>query len=465
MANMVAILFKLRSDFNKLFFILILLVCISGCERMSSDEEKPVKPKLTLGVYKKQKDSKKQTVLWERIRKNFDMPRRKHAQEQARIQHFVQHYAADEKRLNRMSSQASPYLHFIVEELEKREMPGELALLPMIESAFEPRATSRKGAAGLWQFVPKTGKQYGLKQDSWYDARRDVIASTRAALDYLQELHKEFGGNWPLALAAYNAGPGTVHRAIKKNVQSGMPTTFWHLKLPKETQHYVPKFLALAEVVANPKKHDVSLPLIENKPYFVTVDPGKQVSLNKVAKIADISMYELKRLNAGYRKANTHPKGPKRLLLPVENAIKFEDNISKVDLSPVKETHTAKAKAPALKVKAPATRAKAAPAKKVSSAKRPAAKAKAPSAKSKPPAGKVKLPARAKAPVAKVKVPSAKIKAPSAKVKNKVTTKIPIISAENRYLNCHAVLRLESRSFPNRFGETPGFQPQHSMKT
>lgn len=204
--------------------------------------------------------------IWDRIRLNYGIHSSK---EKHQVQKHIKKYSAQEKTLYKHSSNAKPYLYHIVEQLEQRGMPSELALLPMIESAFQPKATSPKGAAGLWQFMPATGRQYGLKKGRGYDERRDLVASTRAALDYLEFLHKEFDHDWMLALAAYNSGEGTVQKAIKKNKRSGKDTSFWSLSLPKETQNYVPKLLALAEVIKNPDKHEVSLPMIKNTPYHL----------------------------------------------------------------------------------------------------------------------------------------------------------------------------------------------------
>lgn len=202
--------------------------------------------------------------IWERIRRNYGIQAPK---EKYQVQRQIAKYMAQDKMLYRHSANAKPYIHHIVEELEQRGMPSELALLPMIESAFQPKATSPKGAAGLWQFMPATGRQYGLKKRKGLDERRDLVASTRAALDYLEFLHEEFDHDWMLALAAYNSGEGTVHRAIKKNLRAGKSTSFWSLPLPKETQNYVPKLLALAEVVKNPEKHEISLAMIKDMPY------------------------------------------------------------------------------------------------------------------------------------------------------------------------------------------------------
>lgn len=273
------------------------------------------------------------TQIWNRISKNnaiTKQAKQTKTHNHPHIQKFITQFSSSEKKLHHISMQASPYLYYIVEQLEKRNMPTELALLPMIESNFKPQATSNKGAAGLWQFIPGTGRQYGLQQNAWYDARRDVKASTSAALDYLEYLHEEFDNDWMLALAAYNAGEGTVHRAIRRNQKAGKETHFWALKLPKETLAYVPKFLALSEVINNPKKHEVSLPELENKPYFAPVNVDKQLTFTQVAKLADIHLNEVKQLNAGYKKASLHPKkGHKELLLPIENIQTFEHNLSK----------------------------------------------------------------------------------------------------------------------------------------
>jgi len=272
--------------------------------------------------------SKGQGQIWGRLRNNFNLPNGKDSSNHQRVNKYVKHYARQEKTIQKLTHQASPYLYYIVEQLEKRNMPGELALLPMIESEFKPQATSHRGAAGLWQFIPGTGRYCGLKQDAWYDGRRDVKASTNAALDYLAYLYEEFNHNWILALAAYNAGEGTIQRAIKRNISRGLPTHFCALDIPKETREYVPKFLALAKIMANPEKYDITLPTIEDKPYFTHVNPGKHLTFVQVAKLADLNLAEVQRLNPGYRKLSTHPTGPQELLLPVANAHKFEYNLT-----------------------------------------------------------------------------------------------------------------------------------------
>ncbi len=174
-------------------------------------------------------------------------------------------------------------LYHIVTELEARGMPLEIALLPVVESAFEPYAYSRARASGLWQFIPDTGSRYGLKQDWWYDGRRDVVESTRAALDYLQSLHDEFNGDWLLAIAAYNCGEMAVERALDANRAKGKPLDFWSLKLPKETQAYVPKLLAMRRLVADPEAFDIAISPIPNQPYFARVETHGQIDLKLAA--------------------------------------------------------------------------------------------------------------------------------------------------------------------------------------
>jgi membrane-bound lytic murein transglycosylase D len=301
-------------------FTVIIVSNLCGCNRANNTQNISKKQKMPAGNHKQ---------LWNRIRDNYDMaPKQIETHQQPQIQKYVKHYKEKEKTLEKMSTQATPYLFHIVEKLEQREMPGELALLPMVESAFRPEATSNRGAAGLWQFIPSTGKYFGLKQNAWYDGRRDIRASTSAALDYLAFLHEAFDHNWMLALAAYNAGEGTVRRAIKKNLKQGKPTSFWDLHLPKETREYVPKFLALAEIIGQPEKHDILLPEIENKPYFLPVIFNKSLNFQQAANLANIHITELKRLNAGYKRSRIHTKASPEFLLPIANKAIFEYNFA-----------------------------------------------------------------------------------------------------------------------------------------
>ncbi|HHB93018.1 MAG TPA: LysM peptidoglycan-binding domain-containing protein, partial [Thioploca sp.] len=230
----------------------------------------------------------------------------------------------------RISTKAKPYFYHIVKEVEKRGLPMELALLPAIESAFEPRAISHKSAAGLWQFMPATGRHYGLTQNKWYDGRRDIAESTNAALNYLKTLHKMFDGDWFLALAAYNYGEGNVGKAIRRNKNSNRPTDFWSLKLPKETREYVPKLLAFAKIVANPGAYGIKLQKISNKPYFRKVNIDRQIELSVVAQLAGISLSDLKLLNPCYRRGVTSPRGPHSVSLPANKVYQFKQRLAQI---------------------------------------------------------------------------------------------------------------------------------------
>jgi len=233
--------------------------------------------------------------------------------------------------INRVIERARPYLYLIVEEVEARGMPGEIALLPVVESAFQPFAYSHGRAAGLWQFIPATGRMYGLKQNWWYDGRRDVKAATTAALDYLEKLNRDFNGDWLLSLAAYNAGEGTVMRAVKRNLKAGKPTDFWSLKLPRETTAYVPKLLAVSAVFGQPETFGLTLSTIDDTPVLTEVETGSQIDLARAADLAGISVDELYRLNPGFNRWATDPDGPHRLLLPLERAPTFRTELAALD--------------------------------------------------------------------------------------------------------------------------------------
>jgi membrane-bound lytic murein transglycosylase D len=226
--------------------------------------------------------------------------------------------------LERVFQRAQRYLYHVVTEVEARGMPLEFALLPVVESAYEPFAYSVSRASGLWQFIPGTGVRFGLKQDWWYDGRRDVIESTRAALDYLQALHDQFDGDWLLAIAAYNVGEVAVQRAIDYNRAVGRPTDFWHLNLPAETRAYVPKLLAMKRLMAEPERYGLDFAAIPNEPYFAVIDTGSQLQLTVAAQLAGASYDELVALNPGYNRWATDPSGPHRMLVPIDNADVFE---------------------------------------------------------------------------------------------------------------------------------------------
>jgi membrane-bound lytic murein transglycosylase D len=226
--------------------------------------------------------------------------------------------------LERTFQRAQRYMYHIVTEVEARGMPLEFALLPVVESAYEPFAYSPSRAAGLWQFIPGTGVRFGLKQDWWYDGRRDVVESTRAALDYLQALHDQFDGDWLLAIAAYNVGEATVQRELDRNRALGLPTDFWHLRLPAETRAYVPKLLAMKRLMAEPERYGIAFAPMPNEPYFAVIDTGSHIDLKIAAKLAGTSYDEVAALNPGYNRWATDPEGPHRMLVPIDAADAFE---------------------------------------------------------------------------------------------------------------------------------------------
>lgn len=263
--------------------------------------------------------------LWQRIRGGFQLQDEYLTKTNFRIQQQKVSLASNTKSTEQLLSKGSPYLHYIVEQLERRNMPLELALLPAVESGYNPSAHSRVRAAGLWQFMPQTGTQFNLQQTRWYDGRLDVIASTNAALDYLQYLHNMFN-DWPLALAAYNAGEGTVKRAIQRNQAENRPTDYWHLPLPTETKNYVPKLLALSKIVFAPQQYQVNIPQIPNEPYFTVVEVNNQVKLNTLASLLAINSENLKSLNAGLKaEAIINNQSPKKLLIPKSKILAFNN--------------------------------------------------------------------------------------------------------------------------------------------
>lgn len=263
--------------------------------------------------------------VWQRIREGYGLSeyRSLHPETQTRLTWFVN----NPEYVDKVVERARPYLFHIVDELERREMPLEIALLPIVESGYQPFALSSGQAAGIWQFIPATGRVFGLEQNWWYDGRRDVIKSTEAALDYLQKLHNDFN-DWELALAAYNAGEGTVSRAIKRNQEAGLPTDFWSLELPAETTAYVPKLLAVAQLVKQPAQYDLRLKPIANEPYLSIINVGSQIDLSLAADLADITLDELYLLNPGFNRWATAPQGPHKLVLPSEKAGAFKTALS-----------------------------------------------------------------------------------------------------------------------------------------
>ena len=254
------------------------------------------------------------TNLWDRVRAGFTMP----AMDGPLVQRQEQWFADNPEYMENMLNRAHYYLYYIVQEVQKRNMPMEIALLPAIESAYQPHAYSRARAVGLWQFIASTGRLYGLKDNWWYDGRRDIMASTDAALDYLEKLKNDFNGNWQLALAAYNCGEGKVQYEINYNQRHGLPTDYADLKLPRETENYVPKLMAMVHIVSDPSKFGLKFPSIPNSPYFARVNTGTQVDLGVVAKLTDMPVSDLYQINPAYRHWITEPNGPHELLVPAD---------------------------------------------------------------------------------------------------------------------------------------------------
>lgn len=321
--------------------IAISLVSLSGCQTLGQSEDRePLRfqpsqashflvdeAKCTLDQSQQQAfDVSDRGNLWHRMREGYGMPDVDHP----RIDTYLSWYERHPHYMERVVDRGQRYLYHIASELEERGLPMELALIPIIESAFDPFAYSHGRASGMWQFVPATGHQYGLNQTWWYDGRRDVIASTEAAATYFAYLADRFDGDWLLAMAAYNAGQGTVGRAIRRNERQGKPTDFWSLPLPRETRAYVPQLLALAKVVADPEAYSLSLAPIPDEPYFAAINVDSQIDLAQAASLADMDLNELYMLNPGYNRWATDPDGPHRLLIPTSQADNFRERLAEI---------------------------------------------------------------------------------------------------------------------------------------
>lgn len=261
--------------------------------------------------------------VWERIRRGYAMP----VLQSKLVDRWVDFYTKDPAYLRRMSERAGQYLYHIVEEIENRGMPTELALLPFVESAFQAEALSRAKAAGLWQFMPATGKAYDLAQNLWRDDRRDILESTRAALDYFEYLHGMFG-DWHLALAAYNWGEGSVQRAIQRAKRRKQPTDYLHLRMPRETANYVPKLEAVKRIISNPSRYGITLPDVGNEPFFVTITKPRDIDIETAAELAGMPLEEFRRLNPSYKLPVIVASHNNVMLLPADKVDFFVDNLA-----------------------------------------------------------------------------------------------------------------------------------------
>ncbi|MFA7552791.1 MAG: LysM peptidoglycan-binding domain-containing protein [Spongiibacteraceae bacterium] len=267
-------------------------------------------------------------TIWQRIKSGSQLDWQI---DESRIDTEFNRLQSNPLYMNTVSQRAERYIYHITESLDEKGLPLELALLPIVESAYDPFAYSHGRASGMWQFIPSTGRMYKLEQNWWYDGRRDIIDSTNAAISLLENLNNYYEGDWLLALAAYNAGQGNVNRAIRKNQKAGKPTDFWSLDLPRETKTYVPKLLALAKLIDNPTHYGLDLEPIPNSPYFAEIETHSQIDLAQVASMASIDIDELYRLNPGFNRWATSPDGPHRLLIPIESEPLLEQQISSLD--------------------------------------------------------------------------------------------------------------------------------------
>ena len=265
---------------------------------------------------------------WDRVVSNFGLEL---DTSNERVKRHMGWYLKHPRHLEQVSDRARRYLHYIASEVERREIPGELALLPVVESAFDPFAYSHGRASGVWQFIPSTGRAYGLHQDWWHDGRRDIRSATNAALDYLEYLAGRFDGDWMLALASYNSGAGTVRKAIRKNKRKGLSTDFWSLDLPKETRAYVPKLVAISYLLKHREDHEIAWKDIEDAPYFAVVPTVGQIDLSQVAELAETDLDEIYRLNPQFNRWATHPDGPHEVLIPATQEFLYRENLSKLD--------------------------------------------------------------------------------------------------------------------------------------
>lgn len=317
---------------------LVTLLLLSGCSHRPASQPQPStaespRPELSQTetvTAKAMPDSRTETIedLWQRIIQGFQLEANANHHDAQRIARQRQFYINQGTFFTLLSERAIPYLHYIVEQAEARDMPLELALLPMVESGFDPFAFSHGQAAGPWQFIPSTGDHFGLTRSWWSDQRRDIIASTDAALSYLQHLARRFDDDWLLALAAYNAGGGNVSRAQRRNREQGLATEYWALQLPTETMNYVPKLLALAQLIQQPEQYGVQLAHIPNRPYFDIVDIGSQLDLSQAAELAGVTEEDLRLLNPAHNRWATDPEGPHRLLIPYDRVQQFKKDLA-----------------------------------------------------------------------------------------------------------------------------------------
>jgi membrane-bound lytic murein transglycosylase D len=337
----------IRNNFNRSvnFLLISISLIVTGCsdtpkEPLSINDQAPATsaqnnsyvyhPYRTLRKHKFNKTaSTHKNTVWERLLSLYSLPDIKNPRIDRELYWYLEHPTS----LAILQQRAEPYLNHILDEIEAKDIPGELALLPVVESAFVPDAYSKADASGLWQFVPSTGREYGLQQNDWYDGRRDIYASTKAATTYLKELSETFDGDWLLALASYNCGKGRVKKSIERNEYRNLPTDYWSLDLPEETEDYVPRLLAIAKLFAHADEYNIHLQHIPNRPYFEVVDIKSPIDLHKAAKLANTPLHSFLKLNPGFNRSSTAPQGPHRLLIPVSQAKEFKKNLAMLPYS------------------------------------------------------------------------------------------------------------------------------------
>lgn len=340
--------------------IIIASVLLAGCQGVYQDTSQPKQHAQSLssagqGEAGKYTGSRETSTRWlednglaQRDLWNFISDELKmEVPDNVRIREQKTRYLKNKSYLHDVTLRAEPYMYWIVKQIKQRKMPMELVLLPIVESAFDPKATSSANAAGLWQIVPGTGRNYGLKQNQWYDGRRDVVASTTAALDMMQRLNTMFDGDWLLTIAAYNSGEGRVLQAVKANKAKGKSTSYWALALPRETSLYVPKMLALSDILKNSKKYGIELPKPNESRALARVDLGQQMELTQAAEMAGLSLTKLKSYNTGYKRNVTAPNGPHYIMVPKAHVEQLKDSLADGDIAAVQPTQLAQRSASA----------------------------------------------------------------------------------------------------------------------
>lgn len=305
-------------------FILLIVAVLAGCAATSPENPyAPSKKAYTAAETSRTIDlTHPPRDMWDRVRRGFAIPNLNGEL----TDQWTDYYASHPESVLLMSKRAGKYLYYIVDELERRGLPTELALLPFVESAYNPTAYSSAKASGLWQFIPSTGLHFNLEQNAWRDQRRDPVASTHAALDYLSYLY-DFQGDWYLALASYNWGEGSVKRAMEKNAKVGVPADYASINMPKETRNYVPKLQAIKNIIANPRKYGITLPEVSNMPYFTAVQKTDDIDIEVAAKLAEMSVEEFKLLNASFNRPIILAEHQPALLLPTDRVDIFNANL------------------------------------------------------------------------------------------------------------------------------------------